>query len=184
MLRQPRPVLALDAHAARLEPVVGQQRELLGLVGRPRVLVGDVEVAVALALGHEAVGNLARLEHLALVGLVATDGEVVLPALAAERQWHQHAVAARSWDVLLTAGRDVPRRRRIERGRERVAAAEELVQAEREDRETGVVQRFAASHQRVLQRFGAAFEVYARLLTEERGSRAPSPRSGRGTQRR
>ena len=61
---------------------------------------------------------------------------------------------------------------RVKRGSERVAAAEELVQAEREDREPGVVQRLAAAHQRMLQGLDAALDVDARVVAEECSSRA------------
>ena len=111
-------------------------------VARPREVTGHVEVAVgvggASAAGLVGDGGVAPGQVGDHAGPVPPPGDqVLLAALAAERQRQQH-LAARAWLLDLVVAGDVPRVLAFERHVHGVALGEELVQPEREQRATAV----------------------------------------------
>ena len=95
----------------------------------------------------------------------ALDAVVLLPAFAAEHQ-RQENPRTIAWHVLLALDCDVPLRLRLERGIDRVAPADELMQAEGKDGlvgirvaalrsdEQGMLDRLAATGFRLAGQFG------------------------------
>ena len=115
-------------------------------VVRPRLVEARVEEARSRSSSSPVVSvSVAGDRRSRRRRLADADGVVLLAALAAERERQQRPSSRSSGDELLLLGRDVPAVLGLERRVDGLAAAEELVQPEREDREPGLRVRAARS---------------------------------------
>src|SRR5690606_21960000 len=145
-----------------LEPVVGEPGVVVvRVLLRPRPVLAGVQEPGSEAGLALRVSQAPRRE--ALGGRVPPDRVVLVATLAAKCKWQQQRFAVTTGSELLGVHRDVPLRRVLGGGVDRVALADELVQPEGEQRAAARrVTSLAARQERAPQRPLAHFRFQSR----------------------